>query len=109
MATAKQMYALGIDGIVNLIKNNGHQQTVLVEGHMGVGKSSILTILAKMLPSHTPCYFDCTTKDLGDITIPKLNRLEGGDDFVRYATNEELGLHLKDSPIILDLDEYAFQ
>ena len=59
---------------------------------MGTGKSSILKLLAKELPTHTPCYFDCTTKDLGDITIPKLNVLEG-EDYVTYAVNEELGMH----------------
>jgi len=106
--SAKSMYALNIPQAVGAIKSGGHKRTVLLQGHMGSGKSSILNILADELPTHTPCYFDCTTKDLGDITIPKLatlNDAEGGD-YVEYATNEELGVHLN-KPIILMIDEYG--
>ena len=103
--TAIQMYAQSIDQVTNAIKHGGHLRTMLVQGHMGTGKSSILSTLAKELPTHTPCYFDCTTKDLGDITIPKLNKL-GEEDYVSFATNEELGVHLN-KPIILMIDEYG--
>lgn len=85
------------------IRAIGSHQTLLVQGHMGTGKSSMLTALAEQLPSHTPIYFDCTTKDLGDLTLPNMARAaETG--VVEYATNAELGLHL-DEPIILMLDE----
>ena len=103
--SAVQMYAQSIDQVTNAIKQGGHLRTVLVLGHMGTGKSSILYNLAKELTTHTPCYFDCTTKDLGDITIPKLNMLDGSD-YVAFATNEELGVHLN-KPIILMIDEYG--
>jgi len=72
---------------------------------MGTGKSSLLKMLGKALPTHTMCYFDCTTKDLGDITIPQLQTIDD-EGFVRYVTNEELGLHLN-KPIILMVDEYG--
>ena len=105
MSNAQTMYALSLDQIAQAIKVGGHQRTILVQGHMGTGKSSLLTMLSNDLPTHTPCYFDCTTKDLGDITIPKLAMLEGeGSDYVTYATNEELGAHIK-SPITLMVDE----
>ena len=91
---AISMYALTIDQAVNAIKVGGNKRTVLVQGHMGTGKSSILSTLAKELPTHTPCYFDCTTKDLGDITIPNIAKLDDGTGFVSYLTNEELGVHL---------------
>ncbi len=105
MSTANEMYAQSIDECAGIIKAIGHKRTVLVQGHMGTGKSSILKILAKELPTHTPCYFDCTTKDLGDITIPKLNVLEG-EDYVTYAVNEELGMHI-DKPVVIMIDEYG--
>lgn len=105
MSTASEMYARSIDETVAIIKAIGSKRTVLVQGHMGTGKSSILKTLAKELPTHTPVYFDCTTKDLGDITIPKLNVLEG-EDYVTYAVNEELGMHLK-GPIVMMVDEYG--
>lgn len=132
MATAQQMYALNLDQITNLIRATGHQRTVLVQGHMGTGKSSLLKALSAMLPTHTPCYFDCTTKDLGDLTLPNIkgvglsagSRLVGkmnpmthevdlevrsdaeGANYVTYATNEELGAH-HGGPIIVMLDEFG--
>jgi Mg-chelatase subunit ChlI len=67
------MYEIDLDQTAALIKATGHLRTVLVQGHMGTGKSSLLKTLATMLPTHKPVYFDCTTKDLGDITIPKIS------------------------------------
>jgi hypothetical protein len=72
---------------------------------MGTGKSSMLKTLAAKLPGHTPCYFDCTTKDLGDITIPNVTKL-GDAPFVQYVTNEELGVH-NEGPILLMIDEFG--
>lgn len=103
---AQQLYSLNLDQIANMLKAGGHKRTVLVQGHMGTGKSSLLKSLAAELPEHTACYFDCTTKDLGDIMIPKLKDLDGMD-YVQFATNEELGLHLQNKPIILMIDEYG--
>jgi energy-coupling factor transporter ATP-binding protein EcfA2 len=103
---AISMYALNLDQIANLIKATGHKRTTLVQGHMGTGKSSLLKTLSNALPNHTACYFDCTTKDLGDITLPRI--AEAGSDaaYVAYATNEELGAH-HGGPIILMVDEYG--
>lgn len=100
------VYDLNISQAFNAILHGAMDTTVLVQGHMGSGKSSILKMLADKLPGHHPCYFDCTTKDLGDIQIPKLKDLEG-NDYVRFATHEELGLHLENTPVILMIDEYG--
>lgn len=102
---AVQMYALNLDQIERLIRQVGHKRTVLVQGHMGTGKSSLLRTLKAVMPNHTPCYFDCTTKDLGDISLPNLASLDG-QGYVTYATNEELGVHIN-KPIILMIDEYG--
>ena len=99
------MYALNLDQVTNAIKQGGNKRTILVQGDMGTGKSSILNVLAKELPTHTACYFDCTTKDLGDIMIPKMADVDG-KNYVTYATNEELGVHLN-KPIILMIDEFG--
>jgi energy-coupling factor transporter ATP-binding protein EcfA2 len=106
MATSTRLYAINLDEIAQAIIAGGHYRTVLVQGHMGSGKSSLLNMLAAGLPKHVPCYFDCTTKDLGDITIPDIMRVENGSGFVRYLTNEELGVH-NDKPVILMIDEYG--
>lgn len=102
----QQLHALSLDQITNAILVGGNKRTVLVQGHMGTGKSSILNVLARELPSHIPCYLDCTTKDLGDITIPNLAKLDDGTGYVTYLTNEELGAH-HDKPVILMIDEYG--
>jgi energy-coupling factor transporter ATP-binding protein EcfA2 len=106
MNTATTMYALGLDQIASAIKSGGSKRTVLVQGHMGTGKSSLLKMLSADLPTHTACYFDCTTKDLGDISIPNLAKLDDGTGYVTYLTNEELGVHMG-KPIILMIDEYG--
>ena len=106
MNTATAMYALGLDQVTKLVLSTGSKRTTLVQGDMGTGKSSLLTTLAKMLPDHTPCYFDCTTKDLGDITIPNLTKMDDGTGYVTYLTNEELGAH-NHTPIIIMIDEFG--
>ena len=103
---ALTMYALGLDQIAALIQATGHKRTTLVQGHMGTGKSSLLRTLSAALPTHTPCYFDCTTKDLGDITLPRIAEAGADAAFVSYATNEELGAH-HGGPIVLMVDEYG--
>lgn len=102
---AESLYALGLDQIANLIAVGGHQRTVLVQGHMGSGKSSLLKTLASRFPDHVPCYFDCTTKDVGDLALPSLQVMEQ-DGYVRFIPNEELGMHLN-KPVILMIDEYG--
>lgn len=103
LSTSAQL-AISIEQCVNAIASGGHSETVLVEGHMGSGKSTILKILAERLKAtHKAYYFDCTTKDLGDLFIPKLGEVKGRS-FVEFATNVELGAH-EDRPIILMLDE----
>ena len=105
MANATNIFALGLDQVANLIKMGGNKRTVLVQGHMGTGKSSLLRVLAEELPTHTPCYFDCTTKDLGDISMPNLQTIDEAG-CVRFVPNEEMGVHLN-KPIILMIDEYG--
>ena len=106
MSYAQQTYALNLDQAESLILAVGDNRTVLLQGHMGTGKSSLLTTLAAARPDHVPCYFDCTTKDLGDITIPNIAKLDDGTGYVTYLTNEELGAH-NDKPIILMIDEFG--
>ena len=106
MKTATAMYALGLDEAVKLILSVGHKRTILLQGHMGCGKSSSLGMLSQELPDYDALYFDCATKDLGDITVPNIAKLDDGSGYVTYLTNEELGAHL-DKPVIVMLDEFG--
>ncbi len=104
--TVTNNYSLNLDECVKLILAVGNKRTVLLQGDMGNGKTSVLQMLAKALPNHVPCYVDCTTKDLGDIMMPKF-KTNGEQDYVSFVPNEEFGMHIKDKPIIMDLDEYG--
>ena len=99
----QQMYGMSLNQIATAIAAVGHKQTILVQGHMGNGKTSILKMLAEMFPDHIPCYFNCVTKDLGDLSIPSLNTDEG---FVTYLPNEEFGIH-HGKPVIIMFDEWT--
>ena len=99
------MYNVSLEEAVELVLAIGGHNTVLVEGHMGTGKSSLLNTLAEKLPSHLPVYFDCTTKDLGDIMVPNIvGDAAAARDYVTFSPNEEFGLH-HGKPVILMLDE----
>jgi MoxR-like ATPase len=99
---------LSLNQTLDLISATGNRRTVLVQGHMGTGKSSLLSALSERFPAHRACYFDCTTKDLGDITLPRIadGTAAAGGAYVQYATNEELGAHHRE-PIILMIDEFG--
>jgi hypothetical protein len=103
--TAEQLFAQSIDEIVESLLANREGSTLVV-GHMGTGKSSILNILASKLPDYAPCYFDGTTKDLGDLYLPKILADDSDQHYVKFVPNEEFGLHLG-KPVILMFDEFG--
>ena len=100
---AQAMYQINLPQCVDLIVAVGSKRTVLAQGDMGNGKSSMIHMIGDKLPKHRKVYFDATTKDLGDIMIPSMQSIDE-DGCVRMIPNEELGIHL-DGPIILMLDE----
>ena len=101
--TASNIYALGFNQAAQLINTIGQAITVLLQGNMGTGKTSILNIVALMRPTHKPVYLDCTTMvDSADMFMVKYS--DDGKTF-KTVPLEDLGLHLPDQPIILMLDE----
>jgi len=94
---------LTLNECVDLIGAVGSDVTVLVQGDMGSGKTSLLKMLSARFPTHFPAYFDCTTKDLGDVQIPHIRDAEE-NSYVRFSPNEEFGVH-HNKPVILMLDE----
>jgi len=93
----------------DLIAAVGDQQTVLVQGEMGIGKSAIL----KMLQNSTAypqfkgayfCYVDITTKDVGDFLVPKIRDIDG-HEVCSFIPNEEFGFHFKGKKVVMMLDE----
>ena len=93
---------LSLSQCVDLICNVGQDVTVLVQGDMGSGKTSLLKEVSRRM-GMTGVYFDCTTKDLGDLYLPRISDTEGGD-YVSFVPNEEFGMH-HGRPVVLMLDE----
>ena len=104
MANVAKLYEVSINQCANMMTAN-RSRTTFVQGHMGSGKSSILKLLGSRLPSHTMVYFDCTTKDLGDMALPVLQHVDR-DGCVRFIPTEELGIHLG-VPVIVMIDEFG--
>lgn len=99
------LYNCTLREATEMISLVGEQVTCLVRGPMGTGKSSILKTLAKQFPDYVPCYFDGTTKDLGDMMYPKIATFsETGEEYATFLPNEEFGLHTG-KPVILMIDE----
>jgi len=90
----------------NLILTAGKDVSFMVQGEMGIGKSSLLKELASRLPTHVPIYVDMTTKDLCDLSgvplVEKINNI----NVTQFAPNAALGIHLA-KPVILMLDEFG--
>jgi len=95
--------SLKLNQVADLISAVGQDTTVLAQGEMGIGKSSILKILQERHPDYFVCYGDMTTKDVGDFLIPKIRTIDG-TEVTSFIPNEEFGFHLN-KPIILMLDE----
>lgn len=90
----------------DLIAAVGDVQTVLVQGEMGIGKSSILKMLQQRpeFADYYFCYVDITTKDVGDFMVPKIKDIDG-NEVCRFVPNEEFGLHFKGKKVVMMLDE----
>ena len=103
---ASHMYAQDLDNCMNSISLLGDKITFVLQGDMGNGKSATLTTLGEKFTKHRIFYCDCTTKDVGDLMLPMFSELDQNGQFVRFVTNEELGLHI-DGPVIIMVDEFG--
>jgi hypothetical protein len=86
-----------------IIRNVGTTNTVLLQGQPGVGKSAILSAIARQLPDYLPCYIDVANLDLGDLGMPVIDR----DAMITsYAPNARFGIGKgQNRPVLLMLDE----
>jgi MoxR-like ATPase len=96
--------SISLKETADLIMAVGDSVTVLAQGEMGIGKSSILkTIKQKFGDKYHYCYVDMTTKDVGDFLVPKIRTVDGVE-VCSFIPNEEFGFHLN-RPVIMMLDE----
>lgn len=102
-------YALNINQCVDLALAIGRKQSVLFQGEMGIGKSTLLSILSERLPTHRPVYLDGTTMvDSADMFMVDVSERAGNNqDTTKVFTHiphEMLGFG-GDTPVILFFDE----
>lgn len=97
--------SLSLQQTADLIATIGNVQTILAQGEMGIGKSSMLKMLKAKpeLKNHMFCYVDITTKDVGDFVVPKIRTIDGVE-VCSFIPNEEFGIHLT-KPVVMMLDE----
>ena len=86
-----------------LIRTIGADNTILLRGQPGIGKSDIFKSLRSQLPDHHFCYIDVANLDLGDLGMPVIDRENMATN---YAPNVRFGVG-KDQhkPVVLMLDE----
>lgn len=101
----KQYSSVSLNDAADIIAAIGDKVSVLLQGEMGCGKSSILKVLAERFPNHHPIYLEAQTLDLGDLCMPKFQQVNG-HDVVSFIPNASLGVHLG-KPVILMLDELS--
>lgn len=99
VSTNNTNQTLSLSDAAALVAAVGSQHTVLIQGELGIGKSSILKTLTEQFPDHHPAYFDLTTKDVGDFMIPAVT-----NSIAEFLPNAEFGLHTG-KPVLLMLDE----
>ena len=85
----------------NLIAEVGKDLTVHLRGQPGIGKSTLLTTLAKRFPDYEPVYIDCADLDLGDLAMPAMNH---ETKTTAFYPNERFAIH-KGRPVLVMLDE----
>ena len=108
-------YTLNFNQCVDLALSLGTKRSILFQGEMGIGKSSLPDTLAEHLPTHDPIYLDGTTMvDSADMFMVDVSEREvynpnnpDNPDTTKVFTHiphESLGFG-SDRPVILFIDE----
>lgn len=86
------------------IETVGQSVTIIGEGEMGIGKSSVLKTIAARRPDLVPAYIDCTLiADVGDFALPYTVE-ENGIKVTRFAPNARFRFQ-EGKPVLIMLDE----
>lgn len=109
MAVINFGHSVSLTQFADAIATVGDKVTIIGQGEPGIGKSSMLKVLAARFPEHEIAYIDCTLLDLGDFALPYTetiqNELTGVNKKVtRFAPNARFKFHTG-KPVIIMLDE----
>ena len=108
---------LSLKEFANAVATVGTEVTIIGQGEPGIGKSSMLKVLAERLPNYETAYIDCTLLDLGDFALPYTEvvggvgvlqdngvQVSGGLKVTKFAPNARFKFQ-SDKPVIVMLDE----
>jgi hypothetical protein len=103
MSTVSFGSSLTLNQFADAIATVGSEVTIIGQGEPGIGKSSVLKMLASRFPEHEIAYIDCTLLDLSDFALPYTTE-ENAMRVTRFAPNARFKLHTG-KPVIIMLDE----
>jgi hypothetical protein len=96
-------HSVSLNEFAAAIGTVGDRVTIIGQGEPGIGKSSMLKVLAKQFPDHEIAYIDCTLLDLGDFALP-YTETHGEIKITKFAPNARFKFHTG-KPVIIMLDE----
>jgi hypothetical protein len=99
--------SLSLNEFANAVATVGQDVTIIGQGEPGIGKSSMLKVLAQRLPHYETAYIDCTLLDLGDFALPytELASTQRPNlKVTQFAPNARFKFQ-SDKPVIIMLDE----
>jgi len=103
MAVINFGHSVSLKEFAHGIATVGEKVTVIGQGEPGIGKSSMLKVLAAQMPTHETAYIDCTLLDLGDFALP-YTEMHGEIKVTKFAPNARFKFHTG-KPVIIMLDE----
>jgi hypothetical protein len=95
--------SLTLNQFADAVVNVGKSVTIIGEGEPGIGKSSVLKMVAKRMPDYQSAYIDCTLLDLGDFALPYVVE-ENDMKVTKFAPNARFKFHMG-APVVIMLDE----
>lgn len=87
-----------------MVAHAGDKISFIFQGEMGIGKSAMLDVLAKMMPGHVPVYADLPTFDVSDIGGVPWMEEHDKIKITRFAPNSLLNIQ-GGKPVIFMADE----
>jgi energy-coupling factor transporter ATP-binding protein EcfA2 len=85
-----------------LIANNPEMR-FLLRGEAGIGKSTLIELLKRLLPGHAAAYIDAQSMDLGDAALPAADHEL---KVMEYYTNKRFKMYTG-QPVIIMIDEFT--
>ena len=79
--------SVSLNEFANMVATVGSDVTVIGQGEPGIGKSSMLKVLAKRFPDYELAYIDCTLLDLGDFALPYTEDVSSDLKVTKFAPN----------------------